>query len=179
MYAFFTFPLFLGLFVLVLNLLTHLGEHGIDHDADDADDAGPSVLSVKVIAAFLASFGAVGLLASYGGHGAVGSSVWGVVGGVAIAGVMFALLTALYRQQANSHLNVEALLGATAMVTVEIKPDNFGEIIVSRRGQQQTFLAMYFAPAAAPPLKPGSIVTIESFSGPHAVVRPAQQIATR
>jgi len=124
------------LFLVTTLLLGDFFEHeaDFDHDVDtDHDwggheDAGPSFLSTRVISVFVTAFGGFGTIGTYAGFGVLPSSLFGLVGGIALGWMVYVFARFLYSQQASSDITLHDLLGQTAKVTVAIPRGGFGQV---------------------------------------------------
>lgn len=164
---------FVGLGLLLLSLVfdhDHDYEHGdvsVGHDAGDGHD-GPSWFNLKVVASFLAAFGFGGAIASYYGIGWMPSSLVGVGSGFVLGFVVYQSLGFFYRQQASSHVTAADVLGGKGFVTVRIAPNQTGEVMVSVKGGQYSYLART---ADGTEVKEGWPVEVVELLGETAVVR--------
>ena len=142
----------IGFLVLLLSLLLgELSEHGGelihdiagDHDHGDGDHAhgGPSFFSVRIIAAFVTGFGGAGAVGMYLEWHVVLSSLLGLAGAFALAGIVYAIVSFLFKQQASSNVEVANLAGEKAIVNVGIPENGLGEVTLIFRGRTVTQLA--------------------------------------
>lgn len=95
-------------------------------DLDSGHDFG--VFDSRVICMFLTAFGGFGVIGVSLGYGAVGSSIFGLLGGVIFGAIAFYFGKFLYSQQSTSSVAMEDLIGRTAQVVVNIKPNQLGQI---------------------------------------------------
>jgi membrane protein implicated in regulation of membrane protease activity len=105
-------------------------------------DGGPSVFSSRVIFTFLTAFGGGGAIATIYGLSAVPASAIGVVSGVLLGGLTWAVARGLWRQQATSTLEMSSLVGRRARVAVAIPAGGPGQITVNVGSGSSTFLAL-------------------------------------
>lgn len=137
---------FIGLGLLLLSLVfdhDHDYDHGdvgVDHGSGDGHD-GPSWFNLKVVASFLAAFGFGGAIAGYYDLSWMSSSLVGVGSGFALGFVVYQSLGFFYRQQASSHVTTAEVLGGKGFVTVRIAPNQTGEVMISVKGSQYSYLA--------------------------------------
>jgi hypothetical protein len=170
----------LGFFFLVLSLI--LGEifdfaHevAIEHDISidhDGDMGGPSVFSSRIISAFITGFGASGAIASYYGRSWIVSSLIGLCFGLVAAGIVYAVVSVMYRQQAGSGVSLAEMVGMSATVSVAIPREGFGQITLIIKGSQ----VEHFARSAdGESIKHGVSVKIEKFVGDRFIVSPIEK----
>lgn len=145
-----------------------LGDHG-DHD----DGSGPRLLSLKVVAAFLAAFGFAGAIARYGNFSMMASSLVATASGFFLGAVAYKLLGLVYRQQASSHITQNDVLRQKGIVTVAIRGDQPGEVNITVKGSQYSYVARSLTGDS---LKEGAPVEIVKFLGESVLVRPAQLV---
>ena len=138
---------------------------GLDFSLDASHDFG--VFDSRVISVFLATFGAIGALGTQLGYGALGSSLCGLLGGVALGAVVFYFGKFLYSQQSTSSVDVEHLVGRTAQVIVQIQPGNVGQISCRVGDERVEKLARTRDGAE---IKTGEILRIESIAGDSVIV---------
>ena len=98
-----------------------------DHDPD-IDLGGPGVLSSRVIAVFVTSFGAFGAIGINNGMSIGAASALGAGSGLVFGGAMAILGRFLYNQQASSEVRAEDLVGLNCRVIVTIPPNGVGQI---------------------------------------------------
>ena len=145
-------------------------EHGLDHDVDHGYDAagGVSPFSMRVIAIFLTSAGAVGAICRYYDLSYAMSAFLGVVGGFIFGALGWQILRLFYRQQASSTVTSEDLTKADfAEVKTAIPASGIGQICVIVKGQRQ------YLPARAQdgnPVEEGASVKIMACPGGDAVL---------
>jgi membrane protein implicated in regulation of membrane protease activity len=138
---------------------------GLDFSLDASHDFG--VFDSRVISVFLATFGAIGAIGAQIGYGALGSSLFGLLGGVIFGAVVFYFGKFLYSQQSTSSVDVEQLIGRTAQVTVRIQPGNVGQISCRVGDERVEKLARARDGAE---IKAGEIVRIESIAADSVIV---------
>ena len=117
--------LFLILSFLIGDLFDAIG---IDFGADLDTGHDFGVFDSRVISVFLTAFGGFGLIGASLGYGAVGCSMFGLLGGVVFGTAVFYFGKFLHSQQASSTVLPEDLIGRTAQVIVSIKPDQLGQV---------------------------------------------------
>lgn len=154
--------------------LSDLHLPGVHAGHIDIGGAGHEVsllsLSPISIAAFVTSFGGIGLIVTLGfGAGALASIVWATLGSAVIAILSHVLFFYLFiAPQASSALTARDIVGHVAEVTVPIPPDSVGEIAYIAMGERHTATARAADGAEIPR---GSIVTIESIAGTVLIVK--------
>jgi len=147
---------------------------GHDHDFHDSggDQEGTiSIFSTKVVSVFIMGFGGGGAIAEYYGHGWVRSSLVGLGVGLAMAAIMYAVLSYLFGHQANSLVYSHELVGRQGVVTIPIEPGAVGEVNVSCGDRIMTYLARTSSEGAT--LKKGSIIEVVSSAGNQLLVKAA------
>jgi membrane protein implicated in regulation of membrane protease activity len=117
-----------------------IGEADAAH-ADMGDAEGPSPFSLRNLMAFLTAYGASGLITSTYGWSTLASSLFGLIPGTVIAFVAYQLMSALYRQQASSVVEVGNLLGSSGVVDVSIPAGGVGRVTVSTDTGTSSFIA--------------------------------------
>ena len=141
------------------------------HVADvGSHDVSILSLSPISIAAFITSFGGIGIIATQG-FGAQGltSLIWAIAGSIVIAVVShLAFFYAFVAPQASSALTAGEVLGVTAEVTAPIPGDSVGEIAYVAMGERHTATARSKDGRAIPR---GALVTIDSFAGTVLIVK--------
>lgn len=148
-------------------LFGHDHDAGHDHAFDHGDPASISIFSTKVIATFGTGFGAAGAIATYYGQNGLIASLIGFVCGAILAGVMYAFMSAVARQQASSLVATETLISQSGTVTVAIDKDSVGEVAVSHGGGYVTYSARSTSPK---PIQKGRPVRIIRTSGSLLIV---------
>jgi len=164
--------------LLFLVVLVALGGYGLDIGGDvDADvdldygefgGPGISPLSLPLVAAFGTTFGSVGALLEAAGVGDVPTAIVAVASAFSLGGVMYwAVGKFLVKAQASSDVRPEALVGRDAQVTVPIRPDSQGQILVITEERGRTL----FSAIGTEDLPRDAIVEILGFTGGVANVR--------
>jgi hypothetical protein len=97
-------------------------------DHGDLEIGGPGVLSSRVIAVFITTFGCAGALAVQNGYSPAVSSLVGAVSGFVFGGAMAMLGHFLYKQQSTSEVLSADLVGQQARVIVSIPANGVGQI---------------------------------------------------
>jgi membrane protein implicated in regulation of membrane protease activity len=140
---------------------------GFDFNAslDASHDFG--VFDSRVIAIFLTAFGGFGAIAVSLGFAALGSTFFGILGGVAFGALVFYFGSFLYRQQSSSSVTEEDLIGRTAQVVVAIHPGQIGQI-ACRIGEERVEKIARARDGAA--IKAGQTVYIEEITGEAVIV---------
>jgi len=167
----------LGLAFLLMMLF--VGDlFGGDHDfhADIPGDAhvegaasgGPSPFSARVIASFLAAFGAGGIVARYYGYSHPVASGTGVALGVVLAALVYQFAHVLYGQQASSEVHVTSLVGQAAEVVVGIPANGVGQVALVVHGERNTQIARSRDGTAIPL---GTVVVVTGISGEGVTVQ--------
>ena len=139
---------------------------GFDLNLDASSDFG--VFDSRVIAVFLTAFGLFGAIGAALGWNALGSSIFGLLGGFIFGAVIFYFGKFLYSQQSTSSVSPEELIGRTAQVIVGIKPNQVGQISCLVGEERVEKLARA---ASGEEIKAGQTVRIESVGSDAVLVR--------
>jgi membrane-bound ClpP family serine protease len=121
--------------------LDHDVDHGTDHGGGDGDEHTISLFSSKVLGMLTMGFGAAGAIAKSYQASYLTASLIGAGSGAALAAGMYGLLTLIVRQQSNSLIPTDSLVGASGTVVVAIFPEAVGEVGVSFAGQYTVYSA--------------------------------------
>jgi hypothetical protein len=156
----------------------HLPEVPVHLDFDhapsfDHGDVGVPSLSPITIASFVTAFGSFGLLAVYLFDVSDRFSLlWAGGGGLVVAIIAhFAFGYFLIAPQGSSEITARDVIGLTAEVITPIPVAGIGEIAFVAQGRRITSSARS---AGGVPVPKGELVSIQSFTGSAAVVRPEQ-----
>lgn len=136
-----------------------------DISLDASHDFG--IFDSRVIAVFLTAFGGFGAIAASVGYGAAMSSIFGFLGGFVFGAIVFYFGKFLYSQQSTSSVSTEDLLGRTAQVIVNIKPDQLGQISCRIGEERVEKLARTIS---GEEIKAGQIVRIDSIGSDSVIV---------
>jgi membrane protein implicated in regulation of membrane protease activity len=154
----------------------HLPEVPVHLDLDhapsfDHGDVGVPSLSPITIASFVTAFGSFGLLAVYLFNVSDRFSLlWAAGGGLVVAIIAhFAFGYFLIAPQGSSEVRARDIIGLTAEVITPIPADGVGQIAFVAQGRRVTASARS---AGGVPVAKGTPVSIQSFTGSAAVVRP-------
>jgi hypothetical protein len=155
---------------------SHLPVHlpGIaDVQVGDVASHDVSILSLSPIsiAAFITSFGGIGIIATQG-FGADGgtSLVFAVVGSIVVALISHVAFFYIFiAPQASSAVQTRNVIGVTAEVTAPIPGDSVGEIAYVAMGERHTSTARSQDGRA---IARGTLVTIEGLVGTVMIVKP-------
>ncbi len=134
-------------------------------DLDTSHDFG--VFDSRVIAVFLTAFGGFGVIAASLEYGAGGGLLFGLLGGFVFGAVVFYFGKLLYSQQSSSSVSAEDLIGRTAQVIVNIKPDQLGQISCSIGEERVEKLART---VSGEEIKAGQLVRIDSIGSDSVLV---------
>lgn len=112
----------IGLLFLLISLVVGdvFEALGFDFDLDASHDFG--VFDSRVIAVFLTAFGGFGAIGASLGYGAVGGSLFGLLGGFVFGAIVFYFGKFLYSQQSTSSVSEEDLIGAQRRSSSESEP---------------------------------------------------------
>lgn len=127
-------------------------------------------LSPISIAAFVTSFGGIGIIATQGFRADSGTSlIWAVFGSIVVALVShFVFFYAFIVPQASSALKTSDIVGQTAEVTVPIPGNSVGEVAYVSMGERHTATARS---ADKKEIPRGAMVTVEAMTGTVLIVR--------
>jgi hypothetical protein len=187
--CFYTFLLLLGVFYAVgvmivggmhaIHLPLHLDlGHTPIHLPGSLDAGGASGHDVNLlslspisIAAFVTSFGGIGIIATQGFGASGGASLLWAVGGAIAMGVIshLAFFYFFVAPQASSALKTNDILGVTAEVTAPIPGNSVGEIAYVAMGERHTATARS---EDGRDIERGALVTIEGLAGTVIIVKP-------
>ncbi len=178
--AFFLLCIIAGLIFAVLSAIfsTAFGGNGLPFGGDGADadvgdvsggDPSFSPFSTTVLATFVTAFGAGGVVGLEGLQwSALASVALGVGSGLAIGGVVYFVLNAVYsRTQGSSEPDSPELIGLSAEVITAIPEKGVGEIAYVVRGSRSTSSARSLD---GKPIARGTSVTIRDSSGSSLLV---------
>lgn len=147
----------------------------IGHDIGSFDHGAVEVspLSPITIAAFITSFGGVGIVATQLFQVRPEMSLlWATLGGVLTGGVVYLLYgRLLVAMQASSEVRTRELGGTVGQVIAPISADGVGEITYVAKGSRISSPARSASGQAIPR---GTLVTIERMVGGTALVRPQE-----
>jgi hypothetical protein len=144
---------------------------GHDFDAHpELEVGGVGLFSLRALSIFIMTFGTIGAIVRWTGRTPIGSSLWGLLAGVATYGLYVAAMQLIRSQQASSLIEDCELVGLTALVTVAIPAEGLGE--VTCRLKSQTTRRMARA-ARRQPLAEGTLVSIRELQGDVLLVEPA------
>lgn len=162
-----------GFGLLLFSLVFDHG-HDFDHDMDHSvsDGHGPSWLNLKIIASFLAAFGFGGVISRYYDQSFMMSSLIGIGSGFVLGFLVYQLLGFVYHQQASSHVTTAEIIGKKGYVTVRIAPDQPGEVMLSAKGSQYSYVARTLN---GNEIKEGSAVEIVELLGETIIVKHVSQ----
>jgi membrane protein implicated in regulation of membrane protease activity len=151
------------------HLPLHLPGH-IDIGGVPSHDVSILSLSPISIAAFVTSFGGIGIIATQGFHtGDAVSLLWAIGGSIVVAAISHLLFFYLFiAPQASSAVRTGDLLGITAEVTVPISEDSVGEVAYVAMGERYTATARSQDHTRIPR---GTLVTIQELAGTVLVVK--------
>lgn len=135
-----------GLIVLAFSAL--FGGHGdhVDGDVHALDHHGVnddvvSVFSPKIMAVFCVGFGAAGTIAAVLGADVFVSAFSGAGSGLILAAIAFFALSYMHKQQANSLVASDTVVGRSGRVTTAIPSQGVGEVGLTVQQQYGTHMA--------------------------------------
>jgi membrane protein implicated in regulation of membrane protease activity len=133
-------------FLLVAGSFLFGHDHDVGHDHDGGDaghdgDATISIFSTKVLATLLMGFGAAGAIATSYKIDYLAASLIGLLTGVLLGGLMYAILGFFYKQQASSLVQTSSAVGCGGTVTVSIAENGLGEVGLEVEGHYTTYVA--------------------------------------
>ncbi len=153
--------------------LDHLpGDVGGHVDIGGAPTHDVSILSLSPIsiAAFVTSFGGIGIIATQGFRvDGPTSLLWAVGGSIVVAAISHLVFFYIFvAPQASSALRTSDMLGITAEVTAPIPADSVGEIAYVAMGERHTATARSESGQNIPR---GALVTIQGRAGTVMIVK--------
>lgn len=156
----------LGFLFLVASLVVGdlFDSLGFNFDGPNSDFG---VLDSRVISVFLTAFGGFGAIGVSLGFAALGGSLFGVLGGLFFAMIVFYFGKFLFSQQSSSSVSSEAMIGRPAQVIVGIKPGQLGQISC-RIGEEK--VEKLARTAGGEEIKAGQIVRIDSIGSDSVIV---------
>jgi membrane-bound ClpP family serine protease len=119
----------------------HDAGHDISHDVHPESEGTISIFSTKVLGTFVMGFGAAGAIAQFYKMTYPQSSLVGVAAGVALGGIMYAILLVFIKEQASSLVPGDAVIGCIGVVTTSIDSNAVGEVGVSAGGEYRNYSA--------------------------------------
>jgi len=144
MLIFLTIALVGFVYVLLTSTLGHFTHEATTdggHDGGHENGTIISIFSPRVIAMFMMGFGGAGGVAYFYQWGYPWSSAIGLGCGLLMGAMMFYLLDFFARQQCNSLVATQDLIGQAGTVEVAIGANQPGEVAVSYAGRYATYLA--------------------------------------
>jgi hypothetical protein len=180
--CFYFFLLMLGVFYALLVMVAgglhtvhmplhvdfgHLPIHLPGHiDVGGTPSADVSILSLSPIsiAAFITSFGGIGIIATQGFRaGGAASLLWAIGGSIVVALASHLLFFYIFiAPQASSALKTSDVIGVTAEVTAPIPGDSVGEIAYVAMGERHVATARS---RDRSPIPRGALVTVLELAG--------------
>jgi membrane protein implicated in regulation of membrane protease activity len=164
----------LAAFILVCGSFLFGHDHDVGHDHGDmghdlGGDAEPtiSVFSLKTMGTLLMGFGAAGAIAMHFGARYFGASLAGLVCGLVLSALMYAILSLFCHQQASSLIATSSTLGIEGTVTTTIAENGLGEVSLCVDGQYVTYSA---SSNDGSPISKGQTVRVVRTMGSRLVV---------
>lgn len=139
----------------------------LDADFDGSNGSGFGVLDSRVISMFLVAFGFIGALSIQLGSGGVLGAIIGIGSGLILGGLVFAFGYYLVSNEGPPPITNRELVGHSAKVIVDIKPDSIGQISFRVRQQRIDKLART---RDGKEIKAGESVFIEEIAGNEFIV---------
>lgn len=157
----------LGFLFLLISLIVGdiFDAFGANLSLDTSHDFG--IFDSRVIAVFLTAFGGFGAIGAQLGWGAGFGSLFGLLGGVFFGAIVFYFGKLLYSQQSSSSVTAEDLIGRTAQVVVNIKPNQLGQISCNIGEERVEKLART---TSGEELRAGQLVRIDSIGSDSVIV---------
>lgn len=143
------------------------GVHPVAPGAHGADHEGFRFLSVRTVTYFLFAFGAAGVLLTYAWHGMLPL----VAGGVALAcGILTAYLSAMIFNwvgagDSGALAGDRALVGASGVVTLPLRADGTGKVLVRSSGRELELLARAIDAAPGNPAEWTDVMVVDVADG--------------
>jgi len=131
---------FLLLLVLTL-ILGDIGGQDFDHDIGLDVDTGLSPLSLPIIASFGTAFGGFGTILEVLGFGELLTPLLAAVFAILVAGGMYVVMLNLFvKSQAETRVDLAALVGYKGQVMIPVRPGQPGQIVVVTPARGRTLL---------------------------------------
>lgn len=168
----------IGSFIVLASSFLFGHDHDVDHaDTDhgvDGHDLEPTIsfFSMKVIGTLTMGFGAAGAIARQYGADYLVSSLIGLGSGIALSGVMYLVLSIIYKQQSTSLVQTSSAMGQTGIVQTGISGGKLGEVSLNVGGQYMTYLAKSSSGQEIPK---GATVRVVGLIGSQLVVEEIHQ----
>ena len=164
-FAIFAFGMIFTLFSLIFGGEHDGGDHGDIHgDAhgDGDDNQAPGFFSIRGISLFATGFGALGFIVMYYTEKVLLASVSGLGFGWVFAFLGLFMMRMLIRQQANSMMRPEEMIGTLGEVTTGIPDHGVGEVRMTVDGVTLTRTASSTSGTA---IRSGTIVRVVRSDG--------------
>jgi membrane protein implicated in regulation of membrane protease activity len=142
---------------------------GTDMHVDSDHVSGPNPLSLRTFSMFVTMFGAVGALVMFYGGSVLLASILSTIGGFIGGWVMWIIIKAIYKQQGNSTISAQQLVGSTARIVSAVSKNVPGEVIVQFADQRHDMIAFASEDVSIPI---GSEVQIIAVNGNSVIVQP-------
>lgn len=178
--TFYLISLVVGGSLLAVSLFAGDADVDVDMDMDmdgDLDMGGDTdafrILSLRSLAYFLFGIGAAGTaMLRLAGAGTLGSLAVALPVGLVLSVMAESVFRYLRRTESGEQIGEAAYVGLGARVTVPLRPDQAGKVLVTRGARTQELLARSFDPAAVN-MDEWTDVMIVSMDGGEALVAPA------
>lgn len=174
--TFYLISLVVGGGLLAISLLA--GDTDVDLDMDGELDLGGDsqafrILSLRTLAYFLFGIGAAGAAMVH----LAGAGTWRSLAVALPVGLLLSVLAEsvfryLHATESGDQVGEAAYVGLGARVTVPLRPDQAGKVLVTRGARTQELLARSFDPGAVN-VEEWTDVMIVSMKGGEALVAPA------
>lgn len=171
-----------GFVVLLFSfIIGELAEHGgdlahdvvVEHDVFDHggevehSHGGPSIFSLRMVASFVTGFGGGGAVGRYYDLSYLVSSFIGLAGALVLGGIVYFIVSFLYKQQATSGMSMFELKGKPATVSVAIPTSGLGQVTLTHKGKTVTHTAKG---ADGKAKERGALVNIKEVVGDYVIV---------
>lgn len=168
----------IGSFIVLASSFLFGHDHDVDHaDGDhgvDGHDVEPTIsfFSMKVLGTLTMGFGAAGAIARQYGADYLASSLIGLGSGILLSGVMYLVLSIIYKQQSSSLVQTSSAIGQSGIVQTGISGGKLGEVSLNVGGQYMTYLAKSSSGQEIPK---GTTVRVVGLIGSQLVVEEVHQ----
>lgn len=134
----------IGGILTLISLFGHdFGDHDFDHggDVDGHGDDSPGIFSFRTLVVFLTTFGIVGMVCTYYGLSPIFVILLSMVSGACLGTLTWWMMSLAMKQQANSMMNLDSIVGLSAVVTTTIPINGVGEIALQFNSQRKHITA--------------------------------------
>lgn len=134
----------IGGILTLFSLFGHdFGDYDFDHDGeiDVHGDNSPGIFSFRTLVVFLTTFGIVGVICTYYGLSPHFVVLLSMISGAFLGTLTWWIMSLAMKQQVNSVMNLDSIIGKTAIVTTTIPINGVGEIALQFNNQRKHITA--------------------------------------